>query len=185
MSEPEAEFRVRDGFMFAGVALALIALGFVFVVTMGAWKWFVRTSAPAVLNWPGGAWGFGVACGLLVVFGSLGAWRFLERPRGESLPARAGRMAGLTVCVGAAFGAVLYIVASLPGRNCPSYRDGCEYLPGTGSALVTCLGTAALVGYAVYRVGSVRAERRQARERERLRKLRKKGKGKSRAARRG
>ncbi|WP_461065732.1 hypothetical protein [Streptomyces pseudoechinosporeus] len=78
---------------------------------------------------------------------------------------------------------VMYIFASLPGRNCSSYDDGCEYIPGTGSALIACLATAMLVGWAAYRVGSARAEERQARERERMRKLRKKGKGKSREAR--
>jgi hypothetical protein len=181
MSEPVTEVRARDGFAFAGV---VITLGAVVVVALGTWKWFVRETAPAVLNWPGGSWGFGTACGLIVVFGSLGAWRFSEGTSGESRLRRTRRVAGLTMCGGAAVGAVMYIVASLPGRNCPSYRDGCEYIPGTGSVLVACLVTTASVGYTLYRVINVRAERRQELERERMRKLRKKGRGKSRAARR-
>ncbi|MCX5332248.1 hypothetical protein [Streptomyces sp. NBC_00140] len=180
MSRPEAEFRVRDGFVLAA---AVIALGAVALVTLGTWKWFVRRTAPAVLDWPGGSWAFGAVCGLLVVFGSTGVWRFSEKPPRESRPGRALRVAGLAVSGGGAFGSVMYVLASLPGRNCSSYEDGCEYVPGTGSALVACLGTAAVVGYAAYRVRSVRGERRGALERERLRRLRKKGKGKSRGAR--
>lgn len=180
VSEPEADFRVRDGF---ALATAVIAFGAVVLVSLGTWKWFVRSTAPAVLDWPGGAWGFGVACGLLVVLGSIGAWRFSKRTPGESRPGRALRVAGLAVCGGGAYGPVMYVFASLPGRSCSSYEDGCEYIPGTGSALVACLGTAAVVGYGVYRVRGVLAERRRALERERLRRLRKKGKGRSRAAR--
>ncbi|MGW7208262.1 hypothetical protein [Streptomyces sp. NPDC054837] len=183
MSEPEAEFRVRDGF---ALAAAVIALGGAVLVTLwalGTWKWFVRATAPTVVNWPGGSWAFGVACGLIAVFASRGVWRLSARTPGESNLRRARRVAGLTVCCAGVFGPVLYVVASLPGRHCSSYREGCEYIPGTGSALVACLGTAAVVGYAVHRVISGRAERRRDAERERLRRLRKRGKGKSRAAR--
>ncbi|GAB2982103.1 membrane protein [Streptomyces pseudoechinosporeus] len=180
MSESSSGFRARDGFALAGV---VIALGAVIVVALGTWKWFVRETAPVVLDWPGGSWSFGAVSGLIVVFGSLGAWWFSARNPGESRPQRAGRVAGIAVCGGGAFAMVMYIFASLPGRNCSSYDDGCEYIPGTGSALIACLATAMLVGWAAYRVGSARAEERQARERERMRKLRKKGKGKSREAR--
>ncbi len=179
MSGAAREFRARDAFALAGM---VIALGAALVATLGTWKWFVRATAPAVLNWPGGSWGFGALSGLIVVFGSVGALRFSEGSPRETGLQRAGRVAGLTVCCGAAFGVVMYLFASLPGRHCPSYRDGCEYISGTGSALIDCLVTTALVGYAVYRVSSRRAEQRQARERERMRKLRKKGKGKTRKA---
>jgi hypothetical protein len=177
MSQPAKELRARDGFMVAGV---VIAFGVVLVVTLGTWKWFVRETAPVVLDWPGGPWGFGAASGLMVVLGSLGAMRLSEGSSRETGLQRAARVAGLAVCGGAAFGVVMYLFASLPGKRCPSYREGCEYIPGTGSAFIACLVTTALMGYTVYRVSNLRAEQRQARERERIRKLRKKGKGKTR-----
>lgn len=180
MSEPVKEIRARDGFALAGF---VIAIGVVLVVALGTWKWFVHETAPVVLDWPGGSWGFGAACGLIVVSGSLGALRFSQSAQRESKLRRARRVAGLTVCGGAAFGAVMYIFGSLPGRRCSIYREGCEYIPGTGSAFVACLVTSAVVGYALHRVINQRAERHQAREHERMRKLRKRGKGKSRAAR--
>lgn len=180
VSENSAGFRARDGFAIAGV---VIALGSVLVMALGLWKWFVRATVPVVLNWPGGSWAFGIAAGVIVAVGSLGAWWFSARHLGESRLRRAGRGFGMSVCGGTAFAVLMYVLASLPARNCPSYRDGCQYIPGTGSAFIACMATAALLGWGLYRVESARAEVRRTRERERMRKLRKKGKGKARKAR--
>jgi hypothetical protein len=175
----EDRLRVRDGFALAG---AVIAFGAVVLVTLGAWKWFVRATASTVVNWPGSSWLFGVVAGAVAVFGSYGAWWLSERTAGEAKLRRAGRVVGMAVCGGAALGVVMYLFASLPGRNCRSNPD-CEYIPGTGSAFFACLVTAAAVGWGLHRVLSARAEQRRARERERMRRLRKKGKGKTRKAR--
>lgn len=180
VSEQSTGFRVRDGFALVGV---VIALGTVVVTALGLWKWFVRATAPAVLNWPGGPWAFGVAAGVVVALGLLGAWRLSELTVKGSQLRRAGHGVGMAVCGGTAFAVLAYVLASLPGKNCPSYRDGCQYIPGTGSALIACLATSALLGWGAYRVANARAEARQTRERERIRKLRKKGKGKVRKTR--
>jgi len=180
VSEHSREFRAREGFALVGV---VIAFGAVVVTALGLWKWFVRATVPVVLNWPGGSWAFGVAAGVIMALGLLGAWRLSELPvRGAQLR-RVGHKFGMTVCGGTAFAVLMYVLASVPGKNCPSYRDGCEYIPGTGSALIACLATSTLLGWGAYRIENARAEARQARERERMRKLRKKGKGKTREAR--
>ncbi|WP_055616589.1 hypothetical protein [Streptomyces phaeochromogenes] len=173
-------FRARDGLGIAGV---VIGAGALLLVALGTWKWFVRKSAPWVLDWPGGPWAVGAVFGLIMVAGSIGALRFSAVERGGSKPRRAGRVAGVSICGGLAFGAFMYVLGALPGKNCSSSRLGCEYIPGSGSALVSSVLTAAVVGWLAFRVASARAEAQAARERARMKKLRKKGKGKSRAAR--
>ncbi|MDW4908885.1 hypothetical protein RB628_26960 [Streptomyces sp. ADMS] len=152
-------------------------------MALGLWKWFARTTAPAVLNWPGGSWAFGVAAGVIVTLGFLGARWFSELTFRGSRMRRAGHGVGTAICGGTAFAVLMYILASLPGKNCPSYRAGCQYIPGTGSALIACLATSAVLGWGAHYIANARAEERQKRERERIRKLRKKGKGKARMAR--
>ncbi|MFF2844785.1 hypothetical protein ACFVT5_00435 [Streptomyces sp. NPDC058001] len=95
---------------------------------------------------------------------------------------RAGRArAGLSW--GLALAAFLFVLGSLLGKNCPSYREGCAYIPGNGTALFAHALTLAVVGGGVVLLRGRRAQARAVAERERLWGLRKKGKGKSRAAR--
>jgi hypothetical protein len=179
-SEHNREFRAWEGFALAGM---VITLGGSVVMALSLWKWFARTTAPVALNWPGGSWAFGVAAGVVVALGFLGAsWLSGLAVRGSRLR-RVGHGVGTAVCGGTAFAILMYVLASLPGKNCPSYRAGCQYIPGTGSALIACLATSALLGWGAHYIANARAEERQKRERERIRKLRKKGKGKTRMAR--
>ncbi|MDQ1028515.1 hypothetical protein QF035_006097 [Streptomyces umbrinus] len=173
-------FRARDGLT---IAATVIGAGAVLLVALGTWKWFVRKSAPWVLDWPGGPWAVGAVFGLVMVAGSIGALWFSAVEPGASKPRRAGRVAGVSICGGLTFGAFMYVLGALPGKNCSSSRLGCEYIPGSGSALISSVLTAAVVGWLTFRVGRARAEAQAARERARMKKLRKKGKGKSRAAR--
>ena len=175
--------RLREGFGCALVIAALVAAMAVIAVAGGVWKAFVRETAPVVLDWPGGGWSFGAVCGLLSVSGVL-AGTLLQGtgPRQPRLQQML-RATGVAGCWGVALAAFGYVLASLPGRNCRSYQPGCSYVPGSGSALLTYVITAALLGWIVHRVRAGTAEKRDAQDRERMRRLRKKGKGKSRVAR--
>ncbi|MGW2043649.1 hypothetical protein ACWCPF_00495 [Streptomyces sp. NPDC001858] len=178
-------FRARDGWGIAGGVLLLVALLAVLLTGMGLWKWFVRATAPVLVDVPGGGWTVGAGLGLLTVAGWIGgAWFSApERHRGRTRPARIGRSIGGAVCWTAAFGAMMYVLGALPGRNCGSGSAMCDYIPGTGSALLAYAVTAAALGWLWYRRrGAVTSERR-AQEQARLKRLRKKGKGKSRTAR--
>ncbi|WP_327317147.1 hypothetical protein [Streptomyces sp. NBC_01235] len=186
-------FRARDGWGVAGGVLFLAVLLGVLLAAMGLWKWFVRMTAPALVDLPGGGWTVGVVLGLLSVAGwAGGAWFSApERNRARTGPARtgpartgraiAGAIAG-ALCWTVAFGAPMYVLGALPGRNCRSGATMCAYIPGTGSALLAYAVTASLLGWLWYRRrGAVTAARRAERQ-ARLKRLRKKGKGKSRAA---
>jgi hypothetical protein len=184
-------FRSRAGWGVAAGVLFLAGLLAVLLFAMGLWRWFVRLTAPALVDLPGGGWTAGAVLGLLSVAGWVGGtWfsspernRNRDRDRGRTGPARLGLATGGAVCWTVAFGALMYVIGALPGRNCRSGATMCAYIPGTGSAFLSYAATAALLGGLWYRRrGTVTAARR-AEERARLRRLRKKGKGKSRAAR--
>lgn len=180
-------FRSRAGWGIAGGVLFLAALLTVLLSAMGLWKWFVRRTAPALVDLPGGGWTAGAVLGLLSVVSWAGGTWFSSpernRDRGRTRPARAGLAIGGAVCWTVAFGALMYVLGALPGRNCRSGATMCAYIPGTGSAFLSYAATAALLGGLWYRRrGTVTAARR-AEERARMRRLRKKGKGRSRAAR--
>ncbi|MFI5475167.1 hypothetical protein ACIA6D_33800 [Streptomyces cacaoi] len=196
-------FRARAGWGIAGGVLFLAALLAVLLFAMGLWRWFVRATAPALVDLPGGGWTAGAVLGLLSVAGwAGGAWfsspdrnrdrdrkpdrnpdQNPDRNRGRVGPARVGLAIGGAVCWTVAFGALMYVLGALPGRNCRSGATMCAYIPGTGSAFLAYAATAALLGWLWYRRrGTVTAARR-AEERARMRRLRKKGKGRSRAAR--
>lgn len=180
-------FRSRAGWGIAGGVLFLAALLAVLLFAMGLWKWFVRLTAPALVDLPGGGWTAGAVLGLLSVAGWAGGTWFSSpernRDRDRTRPARAGLAIGGAVCWTVAFGAPMYVLGALPGRNCRSGSAMCAYIPGTGGAFLSYAATAALLGGLWYRWrGTVTAARR-AEERARMRRLRKKGKGRSRAAR--
>ncbi|WP_327184520.1 hypothetical protein [Streptomyces sp. NBC_01334] len=187
MSRFRVGFRSRAGWGIAGGVLFLAALLAVLLFAMGLWRWFVRLTAPALVDLPGGGWTAGAVLGLLSVAGwAGGAW--FSSPdrnpdRGRTGPARVGLAIGGAVCWAVAFGAPMYVLGALPGRNCRSGATMCAYIPGTGSAFLSYAATAALLGRLWYRRrGTVTAARREE-ERARMRRLRKKGKGRSRAAR--
>lgn len=180
-------FRSRAGWGIAGGVLFLAALLAVLLFAMGLWKWFVRRTAPALVDLPGGGWTAGAVLGLLSVAGWAGGAWFSSpernRDRGRTRRARAGLAIGGALCWTVAFGAPMYVLGALPGRNCRSGATTCAYIPGTGGAFLSYAATAALLGWLWYRRrGTVTAARR-AEERARMRRLRKKGKGRSRAAR--
>lgn len=180
-------FRGRAGWGVVGGVLFLAALLGVLLFAMGVWRWFVRVTAPALVDLPGGGWTAGAVLGLLSVAGWVGGTWFSspERnpDRGLSGPARIGLATGGAVSWTVAFGALMYVLGALPGRNCRSGDTRCAYIPGTGSAFLSYAVTAAVLGLLLYRRrGTVTAARR-AEERARMRRLRKKGKGRSRAAR--
>ncbi|MFD4522689.1 hypothetical protein ACFWP7_01860 [Streptomyces sp. NPDC058470] len=175
--------RLRAGFGITAFLLVLVAAGAVIVLVLGTWQAFVRESAPVILDWPGGPWAVGGLLGLASVLGALGGRWLSSGVSEETRLLRTARTIGTVVCWAVAFGPPMYALGALPGRNCPSYRSSCQYIPGTGSALVAYLLSAGLLGWLLFRRGSAVAEARRAREQERFRKLRKKGKGKSRAAR--
>jgi len=180
-------FRSRAGWGIAGGVLLLAALLAVLLSAMGLWKWFVRRTAPALVDLPGGGWPAGAVLGLLSVAGWAGGTWFTSaernRDRVPTRPARVGLAIGGAVCWTVAFGAPMYVLGALPGRNCRSGSAMCAYIPGTGGAFLSYAATAALLGAVWYRRrGTVTAARR-AEERARMRRLRKKGKGRSRAAR--
>ncbi|MGH4032438.1 hypothetical protein ACQB60_26260 [Actinomycetota bacterium Odt1-20B] len=152
------------------------------VLALGGWKWMVRRTAPVVLEWPGGGWTFGAVCGL-VTLGGVVAGLWLSAVASDRTGGR-GRVtwASALACWWVAIGAGLYVLAALPGKNCRSYKPGCTYIPGSGSAFLMYLLTVGVVGWILYRRSAASSERAAAERRARMRKLRKKGKGKSRAA---
>ncbi|MFF9817109.1 hypothetical protein [Streptomyces sp. NPDC014006] len=164
----------------AATAAAVLGVGAGIVLALRTGKWFARTTAPDVLDGLGTSVGFGIVSGAVVMAAALAAWKLSERASGGPPLRRSARLIGVSVCTALAFCPVMYLLAALPGRNCPSFREGCEYIPGSGPALSVCVATVALAGWATYRVHTTRTERRRAQERERMRRLRKKGKGKSR-----
>jgi hypothetical protein len=173
----------RNAGGLAALGAAVLGFAAVLLLALRMWKGFVRATAADVLDGPGGPVGFGAVSGAVVLAAALAAWRLSERPpQRASQLRRLARLAGVAVCTAVAFGLPMYLVAALPGRNCPTYREGCEYVPGSAPALLACAVTVTLAGWAAYRIHTTRAEQRRAQERERLRKLRKKGKGKSRRA---
>ncbi|MGW0874310.1 hypothetical protein ACWD3Z_28075 [Streptomyces sp. NPDC002740] len=179
--------RSRAGLGIAGGVLFLAVLLAVLLFAMGLWRWFVRVTAPALVDLPGGGWTAGAVLGLLSVAGwAGGAWFSSperDRERGRTGPARVGSAIGGAVCWTVALGALMYVLGALPGRNCRSGDAMCAYIPGTGSVFLAYAATAALLGWLRYRRrGTVTAARR-AQERDRMRRLRKKGGGRSRAAR--
>ncbi|MFE9767869.1 hypothetical protein ACFYPC_25670 [Streptomyces sp. NPDC005808] len=175
--------RLRDGFGITAFVLVLVAAGAVIVLVLGTWRTFVRETAPVILDWPGGSWAVGGLLGAVSVLGALGGqWLVSGAPDANRL-LRTARTIGTAVCWTVALGSAMFVLTALPGRNCPSYRSSCQYIPGTGTALLAYVLTAALLGWLLFRRGSAITEARRAREQERLRKLRKKGKGKSRAGR--
>ncbi|MFE7928307.1 hypothetical protein ACFU6S_06135 [Streptomyces sp. NPDC057456] len=184
-------FRSRAGWGVVGGVLFLAALLAVLLFAMGLWRWFVRVTAPALVDLPGGGWTAGALLGLLSVAGwAGGAWFSSpergperDRDRGRTGPARAGLAVGGAVCWTVAFGALMYVFGALPGRNCRSDGAMCAYIPGTGSVFLAYAATAVLLGGLWYRRRGTVTEARRAQERARMRRLRKKGGGRSRAAR--
>jgi hypothetical protein len=63
---------------------------------------------------------------------------------------------GLAIA-GTVIGAVLLVTL---GKNCSSGEPGCEYIPGSGSALVSSGLTAAVVGWLTFRVAGPAPRRR-------------------------
>ncbi|MGW0945101.1 hypothetical protein ACWD4O_21470 [Streptomyces sp. NPDC002623] len=185
MGAGTGRFRARDGWGLAGGVLLLAALLAVLLTAMGLLKWFVRVTAPVLVELPGGGWTVGAGLGLLSVAGWVGgAWFSApERNRGRTRPVRIGRSIGGALCWTAGFGAMMYVLGALPGRNCSSGGAMCDYIPGTGSALLAYAATAALLGYLWYRRRGAVTSAQRAQEQARLKRLRKKGKGKSRTAR--
>ncbi|BCL29942.1 hypothetical protein ACFFS2_38975 [Streptomyces aurantiacus] len=180
--QTDGKFQIREGVGLAVGALVLLGMAAVGLWILGTGKRFVRETAPALLDWLGGAWGLGFTFGLVTAFGGFAGLWFCDQATKTTRLHRAARIVGMTVCWGTAFGVLMYLLGSLPGKNCPSSEEHCSYIPGSGTALVAHLLTAGLVGWAVHRAVNSREEKRNARERQRLRKLRKKGKGRSRAA---
>ncbi|MFJ9024470.1 hypothetical protein ACIRPU_31535 [Streptomyces sp. NPDC102259] len=184
-------FRSRAGWGVVGGVLFLAALLAVLLFAMGLWRWFVRLTAPALVDLPGGGWTAGALLGLLSVAGwAGGAWfsspergRDRGRDRHRTGPVRVGLAVGGAVCWTVAFGALMYVFGALPGRNCRSDSATCAYIPGTGSVFLAYAATAVLLGGLWYRRRGTVTEARRAQERARMRRLRKKGGGRSRAAR--
>ncbi|OQR60098.1 hypothetical protein B6E66_31025 [Streptomyces maremycinicus] len=178
-------FRPRDGWGLAGGVLFLVAVLAVLLSALGLWRWFVRVTAPALVDLPGGGWTAGALLGLLSVAGwAGGAWCSApeRNPGGGGVPARIGLATGGAVCWTVAFGAAMYVLGALPGRNCRSGGAMCAYIPGTGSAFLSYAVTAVLLGVLRHRLHATAAAARRAEERARTRRLRKKGRGRSRAA---
>lgn len=171
----------RKAVDLTAIGAAVLGFAAVLLLALRTWKGFVRATAADVLDGPGGPVGFGIVCGAVVLAAALTAWRLSEKPSPGGL-GQAVRLTAVTACSAVAFGVPMYLVAALPGRHCPAYRDGCAYIPGSAPALIACAATVTAAGWATYRVLTARAEQRRAQERERLRRLRKKGKGKSRKA---
>ncbi|MDQ0582728.1 hypothetical protein [Streptomyces rishiriensis] len=194
-----SRFRARDGWGVAGGVLLLAAVLAVLLSAMGLWRWFVRVTAPALVALPGGGWTAGALLGLLSVAGWIGgAWCSAperngprqrnqgqgpdqHRDRGSTGPARVGLAIGGAVCWAVAFGAPMYVLGALPGRNCRSGSPMCAYIPGTGSAFLSYAATAALLGGLRYRRRVTVSAARREEERARMKRLRKKGKGRSRS----
>jgi hypothetical protein len=174
--------RVREGFGIAIGLFCLVAALFVLLLVMGLWKRMVRTTAPTLVDLPGGSWTAGAVLGLITVLGVAGGLRWGSGTPSRPTVGRTLRALGATACWAAAFAAPFYLLSALPGKNCRSYEAGCAYIPGTGSALVACVVSAGLLGWVLFRMNRAARETEAARERDRLRRLRKKGKGKSRAA---
>jgi hypothetical protein len=173
---------VRDGLGIAVVIPCLVVgTGLVLLLT-GLWKRFARDTIPTVLGLPGGSWALGAALALITVLGVIGGLRCTPGVSGGTRVAHGLRFAGTALCCSAAFGPPFYLLSGLRARNCHS--TSCAYIPGTGTAFLTYVVTAGLVGWFVHRWISARAADRLAMEQARVRRLREKGKGKSRAARR-
>lgn len=172
----------RSGVGIAAAVGASVTAMAVIVVLLGAWKWFVRATAPTLLGWPGAPWAVGGILGLLTAVGGAGGIHLTTRSSGGSDMRRVGQGLGFAACAVAAFAPLMYVLSALPGKNCRSSQASCDYISGTGSVLLAYVVSAAGVGLLLYRWIRARAEEEQVRERERLRRLRKKGKGKSRGA---
>ncbi|MHB9852813.1 hypothetical protein ACSYGO_26740 [Streptomyces krungchingensis] len=175
--------RARQGLAIAGFVLGLLAVAAAILLALGTWRGFVRETAPELLDRPGGPWAVGCVLGLVTLGGAFGGGRLGDGPSGRPRLHRTARRTGAAVRWVAAAAPGMYLMGALPGKNCPSYRMSCQYIPGTGGALLAYLLTVALLGLLCFRLRGARSEARGARERERLRRLRKKGKGKSRAGR--
>jgi hypothetical protein len=172
--------RARDGVRIVVVVLCLVVgVGAILLFT-GLWKRFARETVPVLVDLPGGPWMVGGVLGLITVVGATGGLRCVSSRAGETRLTQGLRAAGTAACCTAAFGPLFYLLSGLPGKNCRS--ASCEYIPGTGSALLAYALGVGVIGWLFWRWTSVRSEAQAARERERLRRLRKKGKGKSRAA---
>ncbi|POX56420.1 hypothetical protein C3489_05040 [Streptomyces sp. Ru71] len=171
---------MRESARSTGALAAILGAGAGIVLALGAGKWFARTTAPELFDGTGTSVAFGIVSGAVALTAALTAWKLHDQPPPDTPLHRTTRLSAIALCTALALGPVLYLLMSLPGRNCPSYRTGCEYIPGSGPALTACAATLALAGWTTYRVRTTRADRRRADERERLRRLRKKGKGKSR-----
>ncbi|MFG2790565.1 hypothetical protein [Streptomyces sp. NPDC048419] len=183
--------RTRTGFGVAAAGVAVVAAAAVVFLALGTWRRFVRTTAPALLGWPGAPWVVGAALGLLTVIGATYLLRFTAPTSAPASPSTSDSGAtpskpvvGIAAAASAvaAFGPLMYVLAALPGRNCPAYRQGCEHIDGTWSALAAYVISAVALAALLRRRHTTRAEARRAEERERLRRLRKRGGCKSRAA---
>ncbi|MGW3723747.1 hypothetical protein [Streptomyces sp. NPDC000851] len=182
----DGRFRVRDGFGIVGGVAVLVAAVAVVLLILGVWRRLAHETLPVLLDLPGGSWTVGPVLALVSVLGCISGWALLSLGAdGAGRPGRLMRVARLVGCAGcwvAAVGPLSLLASGIPGRHCRSSEPECTYVPGSGTALLVYLGSAALIGWLWYRRRQSVVEARQARERERLRRLRKKGKGKSRAA---
>ncbi|MFJ6571606.1 hypothetical protein ACIQNU_29795 [Streptomyces sp. NPDC091292] len=167
--------RGRDGVALLGIVFGVVVVVGGVVVVVGGWKAVARGVAPVLLEVPGGGWAVGALCGLVTLGGAVAGWRV----QGEGFAGRVVRGLGW----GLGFAAFLFVLGSLPGKNCPSYREGCAYIPGSGTALLAYVLMLAVLGGAAVLVRGRRAQAASLAERERIRRLRKKGKGRSRTAR--
>ncbi|MFE7172422.1 hypothetical protein [Streptomyces sp. NPDC057616] len=181
--------RTRTGTGVAAAGVAVVAAAAVAFLALGTWRRFVRTTAPDLLGRPGAPWVVGAALGLLTVIGATYLLRFTapaspSTSASGTTPSKAVQGIAAAASAVAAFGPLMYVLAALPGRNCPAYRQGCEHITGAWSALAAYVIGAAALAWLLRHRHTTRAEARRAEERERLRKLRRRGGGKSRAARR-
>ncbi|MGW7076791.1 hypothetical protein [Streptomyces sp. NPDC054866] len=183
MTRTQGNSRLRDGFSIAAFVLVLLALVVGFLWVKGAWRTVIRESPNLIAGWPGGPWVFGIAAGVLAVAGAYGGLAVSNAPRDTEKSPRIARRTATAVCWAVPLLLTLYILSALPGRNCRSSSATCRELEGAFPALLAYAATAAVLGWAAYRVRAGREEQRRAAQQARLRKLRKKGKGKSRVAR--
>ena len=146
----------RDGLGFAGVILCLVVGTGVVLLLMGLWRRFARETIPTLVGLPGGSWVLGAALGVITALGVIGGLRCAPGVSGGTRLARGLRGAGTAVCCAAAFGPLFYLLSGLPAKNCRSVA--CAYIPGTGTAFLTYLVSAALVGRLCYRWFDARAK---------------------------
>ncbi|MFF8969877.1 hypothetical protein [Streptomyces sp. NPDC014995] len=186
MRDPKAtRFRARDGWGIAGGVLVAALLLVVLLSVLGVLKRIVRATAPLLVDLPGGGWAAGGVLGLLSLAGWAGGGWFSARERKRAPGTRTGRAGfavGGGVCWTVGFGAAMYVLGALPGRNCRSGAAMCAYIPGTGGVLLAYAATVAVGGWLWYRRYRTATDTHRAQERARLKRLRKKGKGKSRSA---